>query len=256
MTLDPDWAAEATQIRRIGAYTGGELQIEIWPANNNAVGRIPILFFHGFSLITNPCQIVAGEPYWDRLATIAAVTGSPVVAADFGGNTWANTTARTLVATMRTYLGTLGLRTDKFFASGESMGSLLAMLMAWTDPVACVGYWVRASIVAAQTFHDANPGGLASSMEAAYTNLAGLVAAYPTMDPSNATNRTKLATFGQRGRIDWTDEDEFIDPSIPAAYAPQVGAIGVQRHGDHAANLYTPTLEVAEWIRGVIDTYA
>jgi hypothetical protein len=246
-------APAAWQWRRFGAYTANELQIEIYPSGEGTGGKIPIIFCHGFSLTTFPSQIVAGAPYWERLGLIAERTGCPVVAADLGGNTWANTTARTLFGTLRTWLAAnTGVRSDKFFAAGESMGSTLALYQAWTNPTACVGYWVRAPIVSFQAFHDANPGGLAASMETAYTNLAGLVAAYPTIDPNVAANRLALATFGQRGRIDWTDEDEFIAPTIPQTYAPQVGAIGLQRHGDHGGNLYTPPGPVADWIASVI----
>jgi hypothetical protein len=244
---------EAWSRREVGLYQAGEAQVEIYPSGAGPTGRIPIIFCHGFSLLTFPSHAVTGEPYPERLGLIAERTGCPVIAADLGGNLWGNTTARTRFSTLRTWLGAnRGLRTDKFFVAGESMGSILALQQAWTNPVACVGYWVRAPIVAMQTFHDANPGGLAASMETAYTNLAGLVAAYPTVDASVVANRVALSTFGQRGRIDWTDEDEFIDPDIPAAYAPLVGAIGVQRHGDHAANLWTPVEPVADWIASVI----
>ena len=248
---------EAWAWRRTDAYQAGELQIEIYPSGETTVGKIPIIWCHGFSLLSLPAQVVAGTPYWERLALIAERTRCPVVAADLGGNLWANTTARTRFTTLRTWLAAnIGCRGDKFFAAGESMGSTLAAFEAWTNPVACVGYWLRAPIVAFQTFHDSNPGGLAASMEAAYTNLAGLVAAYPTIDPSVVANRAALATFGERGRIDWTDEDEFIAPTIPQAYAPLVGAHALQRHGNHAANLYTPPEPVADWIASVIDEFS
>jgi hypothetical protein len=247
---------EAWSLRETGLYQAGEMQVEVWPNGEGAAGKIPIIFCTGFSLLAQPAAIVTGEPYPQRLGYIAKRTGCPVVCADLGGNLWANTTARTRFSTLRTWLGAnRGLRTDKFFVAGESMNSILALLMAWTNPAACVGYWVRAPIVAVQTFYDANlvsAPGLTASMDAAYTNHAGLVAAYPTIDPAQQANSTALSTFGQRGRIDWTDEDEFIDPDIPAAYAPLVGAYGVQRHGDHAANLWTPVEPVADWIASVI----
>jgi hypothetical protein len=110
-----------------------------------------------------------------------------------------------------------------------------------------------------QAFYDANlvPNpGLTASMDTAYTNHAGLVAAYPTIDSDTVANRLAMATYGERGRIDWTDEDEFISPAIPQAFARSVGAIGVQRHGNHDANLYTPVEAVADWIAGVIDAGA
>lgn len=252
MTLVP----EAYEIRRIGAYVASELQVEIYPAGNSTVGRIPIIFCHGFSLLTLPAQVASGGSYSERFGYIAERSGCPVVAADLGGNTWANTTGRSRFDTLRTWLGAnVGLRTDKFFAAGESMGSILAALEARLNPVACVGYWLRAPIVGVQAFYDANlvPNpGLTASMDSAYTNHAGLVAAYPTIDSDTVTNRTAMSTFGQRGRIDWTDQDQFISPSIPKTFAAAVGAIGVQRHGDHDDNLFTPVAAVADWIRGVI----
>ncbi len=251
---------EAYQRRDTSTYQAGETHIEIWPNGASAVGRIPIIFCHGFSLQANPCLIASGAPYWQRFAYIAERTNCPVIVADLGGNTWANTTGRARFTALRTWLAAnRGLRGDKFFAAGESMGSILAAIEARLEPVACVGYWLRAPIVGVQAFYDANVGpnpGLTASMDAAYTNHAGLVAAYPTIDSDTVANRLAMATYGERGRIDWTDEDQFITPTIPQTFAEAVGAIGVQRHGNHDANLYTLVEPVADWIAGVIDAAA
>ncbi len=248
---------EAWRWARVGAYTAGELQVEVYPAGGSVAGKTPIIFAHGFSLLSQPSVIMQGKPYVETFGLIAERTGCPVVAADFAGNPWANDTAIGLWGTLRTWLAAnIGVRADKFFACGESMGSLLALNLAWRNPVACIGYWVRAPIVAMQTFHDTNPGGLAASMEAAYTNLAGLIAAYPTHDPAVAANRSILASFGRRGRVDWTGDDEFISPEIPRAYVAATGALGYQAHGNHNANSFTPPLKVADWITSVLAAYA
>lgn len=244
---------DAWSWKRTDAYTAGELQIEIYPNARKATGRVPIIWCHGFSLLTQPASVVSGTPYWERLALIAEYTGCPVVAADLGGNAWANSASRTLFGTLRTWLGAnIGCRTDKFAVGGESMGVLLAANMAWRDPVACVALWMRAPIVAMETFHDANPGGLAASMEAAYTNLAGLVAAYPTVDPAVAANRAILQSLGPRTRIDYRSDDEFIDPTILESYATQTGCLAYARRGDHEANLFTDQVGVAEWFESMI----
>lgn len=246
----------AWSTRRVGVYTASELQIEIYPAGETSVGKVPIIFCHGFSLLAQPAAVIGGAPYWERFGRIAELTGCPVIAADLGGNGWANAASRTLFGTLRTWAGAnIGTRTDKFGAIGESMGSILAANMAWRSPAECVALWLRAPIVAVQAFYDANlvaNPGLTASMDAAYTNHAGLVAAYPTIDPANATNRAILASLGPRTRVDYTIDDQFIVPEIPAAYVAQTGADGHSGPGDHDANLFTPRLPVAEWFRAMV----
>jgi pimeloyl-ACP methyl ester carboxylesterase len=237
-------------------YSANELQIEIYANSTSAAGKVPIIFCHGFTLLAHPAAGVAATPDWERFGMIAEITGCPVVAADFGGNTWANPTARGLVGTLRTWLGAnIGARTDKFGIAGDSMGSLLAANIAWRDPVACVALWMRSPIVAAQVFHDhvavVEPG-LAASMESAYTNLAGLVAAYPSMDPAVTANRSILASLGSRTRVDYSTDDELISPDVVDQYVADTGALGVVRPGGHSANLYTPPVLVAEWFRDLI----
>lgn len=247
---------EAWSWRRVGAYTAGELQIEIYPGTTSPVGKVPIIFCHGFSLLSQPAAVIGGTPYYERFGLIAEITGCPVVAADLGGNTWANSTARTLIGTLRTWLGAnIGARTDKFGIAGESMGSILAANMAWRAPTECVALWLRAPIVAVEMFYDVNlvPNpGLTASMDAAYTNHAGLVAAYPSIDPAVAANRSILASLGPRTRVDYTTDDQFIAPEIPGAYVTETGADGHVGPGDHDANLWTPHVEVAEWFGRMI----
>jgi len=248
---------DAWSWKRIGAYTANELQIEVYPGDRSPAGRIPIIWCHGFSLLAQPSASVQGGPWWPRLAYIAEVTGCPLIAADLGGNAWSNATARTLFGTLRTWIGAnLGCRTDKFAVGGESMGSILAANMAWRTPAECVALWMRAHIPAMQTFHDVNlvpfPG-LSLSMEAAFTNLAGLVAAYPTVDPAAAANRAILASLGPRTRVDYRSDDQFIAPELVEQYARDTGCIAVAGRGDHDGNLYTDQVAVAEWFRAMID---
>lgn len=249
----------ASSIRRFGVYAASEWQVDIFPTWRSATRAVPFIWCHGFQLLPNAGLAVRATPYWERFAAIAAAAGCVICSADLGGSsTWSNDTAIARINTLITHLNSnLGTRTDKVFIGGESMGSGLALNWAWRNPVKVAGIWVRAPITRMQSFHDRNGGGLAASMEAAYTNLAGLTAAYPTHDPAVAANLATLTGLGNRTRLDAVANDEFIPSTDPILYQIQTGCeLNMMPTGGHAGNLFTPVDEVAEWVRATITANA
>lgn len=254
------WRAYST--RRVGAYVASETQIEYKSALRSPAGLVPIIYCHG--LLASAVDL-RKTSYVPRFKAIAELAG-PVLVADLGGlATWANdlvvlaSTGR--IDTLITWAGTnLGTRTDKVFLAGESMGSLAALNFAWRQPTRIAGLWLRAPITRMQELHNRLLGhptlsGIPASMETAYTNIAGLSAAYPTHDPADPANTTAqgvLASWGSRIRLDATADDEVVPSTEPVLFANTYGTELHMRPGDHAANLDTPIVEVAEWIAATI----
>lgn len=260
MSPTPKRVWRASTRRRIGAYVASETSIEYRSSLRLPRGQVPIIYCHG---LLSPTSLLRTLTYAERFRAIAELAG-PVIVADLGGLiTWGNdtvvapTTGRidVLIAWAGTNLGT---RTDKVVIAGESMGSVAALNWAWRNPVKVAGLWIRAPITRLQETHNRllDPAlgqtGIPASMEAAYTNIAGLSAAYPTHDPAVLANLTILAALGRKTRVDATSEDEIVPSTSPVLYANQTGAELHMRPGNHAANLDTPVLEVAQWMRSTI----
>lgn len=255
------WRAYTT--RRVGAYVASETQIEYKSSLRSSAGRVPIIYCHGLLAAAADLRKTSYVP---RFGAIAELAG-PVLVADLGGlATWANDTVVAVttgrIDVLIAWAGTnLGTRTDKVFIAGESMGSLAALNWAWRNPTRCAGIWLRAPITRMQELHNRLLGhptlsGIPSTMETAYTNIAGLSAAYPTHDPADPANTTAhgvLTSFGGRTRLDATSEDEVVPSTEPILYANTYGAELHMRPGDHADNTITPITEVAEWIATTID---
>lgn len=248
-----------TSIERFGVYQASEWQVEITASWRTSRRQMPIVWFHGFGVdgrvVRRGTATIPGATYYDRLSLLAERLGTVLVSADFGGvSTWANPTAQTRFATMMTWLGTnLGVRTDRYILAGESMNSLLALNLAWRNWSKVAALWLRGPITRMQAFHDLNAG-LGAFMEAAYGNLAGLVAAYPTHDP--VQNMAALVTLGPVTRLDFTAGDEFIPATWAPEYAAATGALARLHPGTHEDNTRFDHAEVADWLADVTRTAA
>lgn len=247
-------------IERFAVYQAAEWQVEITSSWRRARRQMPILWFHGFGVDGRVVRRgVAGGPsgavYYDGLSQLADRLGTCLISADYGGiNTWSNDTAIARVATMLAWANTnLGTRTDRYIVGGESMGTLLALNIAWRNVAKIAAIFLRGPITRMQAFHDLNPA-LGAFMEAAYTNLAGLVAAYPTHDP--AQNMFALASLGPVTRLDATRDDELIPATWATDYATATGALARLHPGTHADNTRIDHAEVAEWLADVTRTAA
>jgi pimeloyl-ACP methyl ester carboxylesterase len=247
---------------RLGVYQAAEWQVEIASSWRPARRQMPVLWFHGFGIGGQVARrgsppTLPGWVYYDALSLIARRLGTVVLSADYGGiNTWANDTAITRANTMLTWAANtanLGVRSDRVIVAGESMGTLLALNWAWRNPTKVAAIWLRGPIVRMQEFHDLNPG-LGAFMEAAYTNLAGLIAAYPTHDP--VQNMGELVQLGPVTRLDYTDGDEFIPATWAPVYAAQTHALARLHPGRHEDNTRFDHTEVADWLADTTRTAA
>lgn len=252
----------AYSTRRVGAYVASETHVEFKSSLRDITGMVPIIYAHGLLGTANDMR---KAPTSQRLLAIAERAG-PVFAADLGGGvTWANDTVVASggrIDQLITYAGTLGCRTDKVIIGGESMGSLAALNWAWRNVTKVAAVWVRAPITRMQETHNRLLGhptlsGIPATMEAAYTNIAGLTAAYPThdpADPANSTGRAGLTSLARRTRMDATANDEIVPATEPILYRNSYPGVDLHmRPGDHASNLYTPIAEVAEWMRAMLE---
>jgi pimeloyl-ACP methyl ester carboxylesterase len=247
--------------RRIGDYVASETSIEFLPDVRRVAGQVPVVFCHG--LLGTAADLRKGKTA-TQLKAIAEIAETVVLAADLGGViTWGNdtvvlpTTGRIDVLVAKAAVN-LSTRTDKVFICGESMGVVNATNWSWRQPTRVAGMWLRAPITRFQETHNRllDPAlgqtGIPATMESAYTNIAGLSAAYPTHDPAVAANLAILASLGSRTRLDATADDVIVPATSPVLYANQTGAELHMHPGDHAANIDTPIEEVAEWVRSMI----
>lgn len=263
MTPQPKRVWRAWSRRRVGAYVASETSIEYHSSLRSSTRLVPIIYCHG---LLQPTSDLRAEVYSERFKAIAELAG-PVICADLGGLvTWANdtvvapTTGR--IDALITWAGTnLGTRTDKVVIAGESMGSLAALNWAWRNVTRCAGIWLRAPITRMQETHNRLLGhptlsGIPATMEAAYTNIAGLTAAYPThdpADPANTAGRAALGTLADRTRLDATADDEIATSASAILYRNTfLGSQLYMRPGTHADNVHTPIADVAEWLRSTI----
>jgi pimeloyl-ACP methyl ester carboxylesterase len=125
-----------------------------------------------------------------------------------------------------------GLSTTQVAILGLSMGGM-ALNWVWRNPTRVRACALVIPAVALEAIHDADPIGLAEFIELAYTDLAGLEAAYATHDPSHPDNVEALAPLADRIRIWYSTDDNVIDAADVEAFASatgiaatQIGAVG------------------------------
>ena len=221
------------------------------------VGKVPIIYAHGFSL-ANPIPLyIQNRNQFDFLEAMARFTGSPVLVPYLGGlATWGNDTQHTRFGTAITWAGTnLGTRTDKAFVCGESMGTLITNWI-WRNPSLFCGAYLLDPIMALEAFRVRNSATFTSSIYAAYTNQAGYEAALPTHDPSAAANKAVLASFHDRIRLDYMESDEYIPPAEVEAYAASIGCWSQSYPGNHAAGFDINHEDAVAWVRRTIRMYS
>lgn len=214
---------------RTGYGTGrtGEL-ISVWTGRSPA-GKVPVILCHGFG---------ADATQWydrpDQNFGIARACGEADLAAfgpdlGLGTNGLYNWGHDDTVATDQAIddaivwaAATYGTRTDKVGIYGTSMGGT-CLGWCWRNPGRLTAAAFTIPAVALQGIHDRNPLGLASFIETAYGGLAGLVAAYPTHDPSHPNNTAQLAAIADRIRVWYSSNDTVIAPAEVTAFAMATG---------------------------------
>lgn len=227
-------------------YTGTETSVVFH--GRQSPGGTPVILCHG--VLSTSRQFFGDEGRVNReLADLYEVTSG---AGDLGGlSTWGNDASIDAVTALITHMGSsFGTKTDRVAIYGTSMGALTALNWAMRNVSAVVALGLTAPAVALQGIHDRDPIGLAELIELAYTDEAGYLAALPTHDPSHIANRDAIRTLGPRTRVQYSTDDNVIDPAEVLAYAGWTGCLvdnmGAIGHSATSAALSA----MAQWLDG------
>lgn len=227
-------------------YTGSEVAIVMH--GRQMPGGTAVIACHG--LLAGASQFQGTEGYVLReLADRYEVTS---VAADVGGTaTWGNDTAIAAVDTLVAHMGsTWNTRTTTVAFYGISMGALLALNWALRNPTKISALALLAPVVSLQGIHDRDPAGATASIETAYTDGAGYLAALPTHDPSTAANLVALRALAPRTRLWYSTDDTTVVPAEVLAYAAATGcALDSMGAVGHASTLLAQGT-AAQWLDG------
>lgn len=198
-----------------------------------------------------------GSPIVHKDLQLLADTGVVVVAADVGGTlTWYNDLSIGRIDTLIAWMVTnYGVRTDKIIFIGDSMGGGLALNWCWRHPDQVGACVLRVPGVGLNLMHARNTLGLAASMEAAYTDLAGFNAALPTHDPSHANNTALISPISSRFRIWYSVDDPAIFRSDVFSYASATG-VQITSLGNvgHTPTLIYPAVDHAAEVAWIWNT--
>lgn len=227
-------------------YTGSETAIVM--AGRNRPGGTAVVACHG--LLAGATQFQGTEGH--ALRTLADRHEVTSVAADVGGTaTWGNDTAITAVDTLVAHMGsTWNTSTTGVAFYGVSMGALLALNWALRNPTKIVALALVAPVVSLEGIHDRDPSGAAASIETAYTNEAGYLAALATHDPSTAANLVALKALAPRTRLWYSTDDTTVVASEVLAYAAATGcALDSMGAVGHASTTVAQAT-AAQWLDG------
>lgn len=227
-------------------YTGSEASVAFH--GRQMPGGTVVVCCHG--LLAGATQFQGTEGGVVReLADRYEVTGA---AADLGGAaTWGNDLALDALDALVDHMAsTYSTRSTVVAFYGLSMGALLALNYAMRDPSKVAALALVAPVVSLEGIHDRDPNGAAASIETAYTNEAGYLAALPTHDPSTAANLVTLGQLAARTRLWYSTDDTVVDPSEVLTYAGATGAtldsMGAIGHASTAIAQRT----AAQWLDG------
>lgn len=154
--------------------------------------------------------------------------GIPSMSADWASDSFGNDTAVNRSGDGFTFLTTAAAghaqaASDKVLLAGFSMGALTALNWATRNLAKVAAIVLGLPLIDLEHAHD--DGVAPVAMEAAYTNLAGLQAAYPTHSPINfAANLAGIPIGIWYGN---PDTDNLIRPADVEAFAAAVGGSAV-----------------------------
>lgn len=242
----------AARFMRTGGYTPSEQHVEIIAATHHTsnAGRV-ILYVHGAG---GNNAIDAADVRRDL--ELYAGRGHVIGAGLLGGAvTWGNAASVSAVDAYLTYLGaTYGCDVTLPWFIADSHGASIVLNWAVRNPTRLGAATLRVPAIALQRIHDSNVFSLAAGMETAYTNLAGLVAAYPDRDALHATFiATYLASgINDRVRLEYHRNDNIVNPVDVEEFARRSATPIRDLMGPaHDPWIYTDPVEQYEWFRGV-----
>lgn len=244
MTYTPGYRC----ICRIG-YTGHASEVmTVWSQTGKATGGVPIILCHGY----------AGSGYQWCDASVTGTTaprlaraGLTCLGSDNGGpSPWGNATMVTAIDdTISWAAANYGTRTDAVSFYMLSHGAS-ALNWVWRNPSKLVAAVLAIPAVSLQGLHDRDPGGLGiqASIDLAYVDHAGYLAALPTRDPSHANNTAQLAPLASKMVIYASNNDNIIAPAEVTAFSLATGIVvndvGAVGHSMPEANV----IQATEWL--------
>lgn len=132
--------------------------------------RRGVIFLHGAGGLETQAIDAGSYPNLTGIIRAIADAGYPVLSARQTGDGWANDATITKIGLAKTYLqGTLGAKSGKVFLFGGSMGAASAMAYARANPTSIAGLLLMLPVSDLQDFVTNDRGGLASSVNAAYS---------------------------------------------------------------------------------------
>jgi hypothetical protein len=240
------------RLHRSGGYTPSEEHLEIVASNhlNATAGRV-ILYVHG----AGGNNVIEGADV-RRDLNLYANRGHVIGAALLGGaTTWGNAASVSAIDAYLTYLNsTFGANVTYPWFIADSHGASIVLNWAVRNPTRLGAATLRVPAIALRRIHDSNVASLAANMETAYTNYAGLLAAYPTRD---ALHHEFIATYKASGIADRVRlEYNKADPIVARADVEEFAALTATPIRDmmgpsHDPWAYTDPLEQYDWFRGV-----
>lgn len=219
--------------RGVGLYVAGE-------GHTCVVGRYykpdqkvrPAIYFTGGPGDDRDFLTAAGSG--SQIAPRLAEKGIPVISAAFGGaNQWGNDTAQTRIGQAWAQIKSqLNPRQDKFIAIGVSKGALAMLNYARNNPANVAAIVGIVPVVNLANFYSDNATAQAS-IDAAYTDHAGYLAALAAHDPAQNTAAHQSQAIPTK--LIYGSADPSVRPADVAAFSAAVGAQAKSVTGtDHA----------------------
>lgn len=213
--------------------------VSIWGGSERA-GKVPIIMCHGF---------LGTATQWYDTPNQTTLVGRAVSAAglvglgpdlglgDNGLNSWGRDDVVEVGGAIDDAVAysaaQFGTRTDKVGIYGTSMGGC-AVGWCWRNPDKVAAAAFTIPCLALKRLHDRNPIGLGPFIELAYTNLAGLEAAYSTHDPIHPDNVVKIIPIADKIHAWYSTDDNVIAAAevedFAAATGVEVTAVGAFGH--------------------------
>lgn len=169
-------------LNQTGAYQAGEGQFLALPKNwRGDITARGIVVCHGRG--GNAWQMVA-DPYTGHLARACVAAGYAYMSIDAGGTAaWGSPSAMTAVTNAADWLiANVGVRTNRVFVAGFSMGGLTALTWGRLNANRCAGIAAICPALDLTALRAASPT-FASEMDAAYGSQAAALAAVPVYSP-------------------------------------------------------------------------
>lgn len=207
--------------RDYGAYVANEYSTVITGHDYKPAKARPIIWFGGLATDREFLDAAFSGP---QIAPKVAEYGNcAIFQGEMGGLLWGSDTAQTRIGQAWSYVKTLtGCATDKMILVGLSKGVLGCLNYARNNPtkVAAVVGMIPA-VNLQNVYTDTGVPGQ-TSIEAAYTDHAGYLAALATHDPS--LNIETHATQGIPMKFIYGDADTVVRPADILEFAEGVGA--------------------------------